>query len=499
MTDILADTVFHLCRFKHIRPGPAYLAGLIDGDGCIFIRKIQNGYQSGISLAQSRTNILQIIRYHFGGSITSSLNRNNQLEDKFNEDNFYHKHTKRNQYNLVIRSNEYMVILEYIKDHFQIKANKIHNLYEFSKFVDRPGFAEEKERLYHVHENKMPSLDFAMPSMSIAYIQGLFDAEGCFYIDQKNIHKYYISITQKQNPLILGQIQAFFGFGKIDKANTVYRVTGKSDCLDFIRQVKAELIVKYNQAIAFESFLHTPDLTKKQEMYTICNAEKHQIEHFTEINQQDTGKEGYEETRHWRNIKDKICREIRLKQVYIDKSKKMQGGGNHNFGKQKTAETRQKMAVSIRAAKNGISDEMILKVRTFLSEGKLNCDISNQLHLNRHIVSQVKNGKIVCRTETKSDKTSYSKEEQNVRKRIITLDGIMRTIDKIIEGLSLSEILKILHTLERNEKTTIDIIRNIKRAMQKNKMPFYEFEVLHEQYLEYARYIANYASTFNKV
>jgi hypothetical protein len=75
----------------------------------------------------------------------------------------------------------------------------------------------------------------------------------------------------------------------------------------------------------------------------------------------------------------------------------------------------------------------------------------------------------------------------------------MRTIDKIIEGLSLSEILKILHTLERNEKTTIDIIRNIKRAMQKNKMPFYEFEVLPEQYLEYARYIANYASTFNKV
>ena len=499
MTDISADTLFHLRRFKHIRPAPAYLAGLLDGDGCIFIRKIYNGYQSGISLAQSRTNVLQVIRYHFGGSITTSLNRNSQLEDRFTEDDLYHKHTIRNQYNLLIRSNEYKLLLEYIKDHIIIKASKIQNLYEFSKFVDRPGFIEEKEQLFQDHQNKILSVRVVMPPMSIEYIQGLFDAEGCFYIDKKSIHKYYISITQKNNPFILEQIQSFFGFGKIDKTRIVYRATGKKDCLEFIRQVKSDLIVKYNQAIAFETFLQTTEMTKKMEMYTICNAEKHQIEHFTEVNQHESGKEGYEETLRWRDMKVKVCREIRHKQVYRDKSEKMRGAGNHNFGKQKTAETRQKMAVSIRAAKNGISDETILKVRALLGAGKLNCDIAELLCLKVHIVSQVKTGKVVCRTETKSSKITYSKEEQNVNKRIITLSGILLTIDNTIDGLLPNEILKILHTFENCEKATIDIIKNIKRTMRENKMPFYEFEVLPEQYREYTDRIEKYAFAFNKI
>ena len=71
MTDsIQLDNQIHLDRFKYNPPHPSYLAGFIDGDGYIFIRKITDGYQSGFTITQSRTNILQIIRYHFGGSIT---------------------------------------------------------------------------------------------------------------------------------------------------------------------------------------------------------------------------------------------------------------------------------------------------------------------------------------------------------------------------------------------------------------------------------------------
>ena len=79
---ISEDNKTHLQRFKNEPPHASYIAGFIDGDGCIFIRKICDGYQSGIQIVQSRTNILQVIRYHFGGSITSSENRNNKTENK---------------------------------------------------------------------------------------------------------------------------------------------------------------------------------------------------------------------------------------------------------------------------------------------------------------------------------------------------------------------------------------------------------------------------------
>ena len=79
--NISEDNKTHLQRFKNELPHASYIAGFIDGDGCIFIRKIVDGYQSGIQIAQSRTNILQVIRYHFGGSITSSENRNNKTEN----------------------------------------------------------------------------------------------------------------------------------------------------------------------------------------------------------------------------------------------------------------------------------------------------------------------------------------------------------------------------------------------------------------------------------
>ena len=117
MTDKLEDNNFHLQRFKTEPPHASYIAGFIDGDGCIFIRKITDGYQSGFTITQCRTNILQVIRYHFGGSITSSENRNNKIENMMDENNEYiHKHNVRNQFNLLIRSNDYQILMDYLKN-----------------------------------------------------------------------------------------------------------------------------------------------------------------------------------------------------------------------------------------------------------------------------------------------------------------------------------------------------------------------------------------------
>lgn len=153
LNQIEEDNCKHLKRFQNNIPHPSYISGFIDGDGCIFIRKITDGYQSGISLTQCRTNILQIVRYHFGGSITSSANRNNKTENILNDKKYYDKYTQRNQYNLLIRSNECNILLDYIKNNIVIKKGQIDSLNKFIKLVNLQNKKEEKEELYKICSN----------------------------------------------------------------------------------------------------------------------------------------------------------------------------------------------------------------------------------------------------------------------------------------------------------------------------------------------------------
>ena len=480
------DNQIHLKRFLTNPPHPSYIAGFIDGDGCIFIRKIMDGYQSGISITQSRTNILQIIRYHFGGSITSSSNRNNKVTDVMDDTNeYYHKHNIRNEYNLLIRNNEYQILLYYLQNSFIIKENQYHCLYEFNKLANLLNKYEEKEELYLKCSNLNKKCDLDdryLTRLHIEYIAGLFDAEGCIYI-KNNKFSFCISIAQKNHPKILHEIVKFLGFGKA--YNYKYEIYKKSDCLNFINLIKPHLIVKYNQAIAFETFLNTNDIAIKEEMYKICNREKHKIEVFQDLNQNEKGKEGYLENLRLKELKQHVCKEIQLKQVYIEKSEKMKGEGNHNYGKKFTEETKKKMSVSIRDAKGGVSDETIIKVRDLLKEGHKSKDIQNLLNLPRHTITRIKNGEIVCRDEAKKDKKTLTQEELNLSKRKISVDDIIFVIEKFIDKLKPMQILK--HFIKQNKNNiTIDMIKNIKRNLQNGKSVIYESELSkerHEYYL----------------
>jgi hypothetical protein len=254
---ISEDNQKHLQRFISGPPHPSYIAGFIDGDGCIFIRKIKDGYQSGISITQCRTNILQIIRYHFGGSISSSANRNNKIINIMSNEEYYYKYNIRNQYNLLIRNNEYEILLNYLRNSFIIKEKQYQYLYDINKITNLPNKIEEKELLYLKcsDSNKHCELnEIYLSRLNIEYISGLFDAEGCIYIDKSTL-KFRISIAQKNHPELLNEIIKYLGFGKAEKYE--FKIYKHSDCLKFIQLVKTQLIVKYNQAIAFETFLKT--------------------------------------------------------------------------------------------------------------------------------------------------------------------------------------------------------------------------------------------------
>ena len=248
--EITEDNKKQLNRFKHNPPHSSYIAGFIDGDGCIFIRSILNAYQSGFSITQCRTNILQIIRYHFGGRITTSSNRNNKIINLMDteKNDCYHKHNIRNQYNLIIQSNEYNTLLEYLQNSVIIKEIQYQTLYEFNKLVNLTDKKEEKEELNLKcsNLNKICNLNEKyLTRLNIEYISGLFDAEGCIYIDKKKYTKFYISITQKNHTQILYDIVKFLGFGTID-CEIKFKIYNKTNCLKFIHLVKNYLIIIKN-------------------------------------------------------------------------------------------------------------------------------------------------------------------------------------------------------------------------------------------------------------
>ena len=440
MMNISEDNKIHLQRFKNDPPCASYIAGFIDGDGCIFIRKIYDGYQSGFTITQCRTNALQVLRYHFGGSITSSEKRNNKIENKMDENNeFIHKHNVRNQYNLLIRSNEYEVLLDYLRDSF------------------------------------------------------IIDAEGCLFIN-KDLNNISISISQKNHPQILNAIVKFLGFGKV--YINKYEIFNKTDCLKFIQLVKTYLIVKYNQAIAFETFLQTNDIKIKEQMYSICNEEKHKIENFVNLNQNNNEKEGYLETLRLKNIKQQVCKEIQKNIVYSLKSKKMKGKGNHNFGKIFSQETKKKMSISIREAKGSVSDEIIIQVRKLFEQGNTNIEIQNLLNLPRHTITRIKNGEIICRNEEKIIKPSLTQIEINLSKRKILTDEIIVVIEKFIEKWKPMQVFDYLLEIRNKNNIintiTIDIIKNIKRNLANEKTIIYESELSKEKYEYYLQLLKKY-------
>jgi hypothetical protein len=240
-------------------------------------------------------------------------------------------------------------------------------------------------------------------------------------------------------------------------------------------------------------------------MYKICNKEKHKIEHFTDLNQNEIGKEGFQEIMVTKDKKVMVCNEINLKQVYKEKSEKMTGSGNHNFGKEFSEEHKKKMSDAIRDAKGGVTDETILEVRKLINEGKTNIEIQEMLQLSRHNVTRIKCGNIICRTEEKTIKDKTTQEDRNIAKRKIALDEIFIVIDKLIKNEKPTAILDFLNDRRHGYKNcinlTVDIVKNIKRNISQHpcKLPFYQSEMSVEDYTYYKNAIEEYSIALNKI
>jgi hypothetical protein len=394
-SSIIYDNYKHFNKFKNYPPSSSYIAGFIDGDGSIFIRKIKDGFQTGISISQCRTNILQIIRYHFGGTITCSYKYIYKIVDFFNKDTI-NNNRMRNQYNLIIRSNEYLFILQYLSNKLIIKDYYYQCLCKISKLVNIPNTYDIKYNIYNnylKYDYNDINIDNINDRLNIDYICGLFDAEGCIYINRNNFNKYYISIVQKQCPVIIYKILDYLKFGNISEEYR-FKIYNKSDCLKFIEITKNICIVKFNQLQAFETFLTTNDISIKLKMYNICNFEKHTSEDYLQNNYNNIGNKLFIEKTKLHNIKLLILKQIIKKNIYIEKSINMMGIKNHNYGKNLSYNIKSKISLSNIKSKRKIDDNTIIQVLNLIKQGYKNIYIQNMLNLPRHTITRIKNGKI---------------------------------------------------------------------------------------------------------
>jgi len=522
--NIINDNKNKLIQYELNPPNPSYIAGFIDGDGTIFIRKINDGYQSGISLSQSRTNILQILQYHYGGTIIKPTEI--YTENIFNEDGYYDKNNKRNSYTLIIRSNEYKYILKDICNHIILKKNQIGVLLEFSQIANKIDKNSEKDKLFNICStiNKTKLLEYYDYSkINIEYIQGLFDAEGHIFLTYEKIDNktrfttgVYMKITQKNHPEIIDEIHNFLGFGK--KSEYIYYVDTFEDCAKLVELLKPNLIVKYNQIIAFEEYLKTKLKKnekydqeihlKREKLYKVINMEKHQIELYEEISNKNGLNKKIEQ-----DLENQIIqKELKKQEFYLLKSESMKGDQNPNYGHELSNEHALNISVSItntkRAGNPNLTNEKIREIYD-LKDIMMQKDVAEKYNMNREMIRRIWNKTILPTDDkeflTKKQEQIISKKTPNnneltfeqktsIGKRLLDTNEYIDIIrwkikqksgeklnDKKIFSTSLAEYL----SKEWNKKVTNDMIKNIWSGRTKLfDFEFNNFEITYEQYLD---------------
>ncbi len=180
---------------------PYYIGGFFDGDGSIFIDP-----NNCLSICFTQCYLPILVKFHkiFGGNLYISTEKRNEQS--------------RYCHSLKINGKDCLKILQYLDigcilkyEQVQIAKkfiflNKIHNLEEIKK--------EYRLNIQKLNKKYKKSENLNYLNINWEYISGLFDAEGCIFINKKNKFSY-IKITQKNNWKLIKSIRDFTGHGQI--------------------------------------------------------------------------------------------------------------------------------------------------------------------------------------------------------------------------------------------------------------------------------------------
>ena len=229
----------------------SYIAGMVDGDGSIFISRCTGGYQLMVDIHQSNAEFLGVLNEYFEGHGRTYV------------DGRAEKYLTESASKLRFAGKKTVPILTLMSRFGIIKAEQADLALEYVPLVKAQNREADKERLFQ----KMKALNKDKSSyekpydrMNDAYIAGIFDAEGNVYLNRVGPKlKYYVKITQKCDPGLVEHIQRHLGHGCIYKSEP-FRIRFESQraILNFHERLVAHLHIKKAKLTELVSVLNDP-------------------------------------------------------------------------------------------------------------------------------------------------------------------------------------------------------------------------------------------------
>jgi hypothetical protein len=214
-----------------------YIAGFIDGDGSIG----QNDGLPRISVAQATkfdktSPALLFVQKYYGGSVSrrKKLNENRRDIEKLR----------------IGKSEATKPLLQDLEKYSVLKYNQAKIASEFYLTSDKLKMSEIKIRLAKTKELKEYQNVIIDPQrITIPWLAGFFDAEGCVHAAVRNGVSLFASVYQKSSPSLLEHIQKFLGFGALSRGSD-FRTSGH-DSVKFMKKIYRFTIVKQPEIDCF--------------------------------------------------------------------------------------------------------------------------------------------------------------------------------------------------------------------------------------------------------
>jgi len=415
---------------------PAYIAGFIDGDCSIIIKKIKDALIVSIEISQCNPITLLYLQEKYGGT----------LHEKKEESN------KRNQFKWNLNGKFTERFLNDIKDYVIIESKKVELALEFIK-----EFKEDNQnRMIEIYaiindESKKGHINKPYERISYGYIAGLLEAEGCLGINYHKSRKYNfkLSITQKEDELLLYKIKNFIDMGNVEKGRLViYDTKDASKFLNIIKEfiIEKDLQLQYTLKIINDEY---EDINELHKFMDIVINDKHnliKLKNDNELNKNGKIK--------MKKQSDNVISDKKL-QRYLENNKKksenMKGENNPNFGVERSREHSLKIALGAslaKAEKRLINDDQIDEILKLYEDKNTMKSIAEKFNVNRTLISDVIHKKYLKISEMTIENMELKKQKKEYNKDFTKNELVSKNKRKI----SIETIIKIIKYRINNPK-----------------------------------------------